>query len=91
MTYKAEVEEGGEQMAVSHVAFVEGSPFTFATDSALSFLSVSPPYPFGGSGLVGRDATGRRTWSGSLVASFPGDPDVSLTGPQYRTSLTRQW
>jgi hypothetical protein len=83
--------EGGEEFGVSHEAFVEASPLTFATDDALSFLSISPPYPFGGSGLVQRKANGSRAWSGSLDVSFPGDPDVPLTGPQFQTFLARQW
>ncbi len=89
--YEAEVEEGGEQLARWHDASVEASPLTFATDDALSYLSLSPPYPFAGTGLVERAGDGSRNWSGSLDVSFPGDPGVALTGPQFRTFLTRQW
>jgi hypothetical protein len=89
--YTVTDESGGEQVAVSHYAFVEASPLTFVTDSALSFASVSPPYPFSGTGLIQRNANGSRVWSGSLAVSFPGDPGVSLTGPEFKTDLLREW
>lgn len=89
--YEATVESGGEQMATYREAYVEASPLTFATDRALSFLSISPPFPYSGTGLVQRNPDGSRSWSGSLAVSFPGDPDVPLTGPEYQTKFTRQW
>jgi len=89
--YEAMAESGGEEMATYRQAFVEASPRTFATDQALSFLSVSPPYPFSGTGLVQRNPNGSRSWSGNLGVSFPGVSDFALTGPEFRTFLTRQW
>ncbi|MGN6217681.1 MAG: hypothetical protein ACTHN7_12140 [Solirubrobacterales bacterium] len=89
--YEAIDESGGEQVAIYRYAYVEDSPLTFATDSALSFAGISPPYPFSGIGLLQRNPDGSRAWSGSLAASFPGDPDASLTGPQFKTQLLREW
>ncbi len=89
--YEATDESGGEQVAVYRYAFVEASPLTFATDSALSFAGVSAPYPFSGIGSIQRNPDGSRAWSGSLAVSFPGDPGVGLTGPQFKTSLIREW
>lgn len=89
--YEAVAETGGEQMATYRHAFVEASPQTFATDGPLSFLSVSPPYPFSGTGLVQRNANGSRSWSGTLGVSFPGDAALGLTGPAFRTFFARQW
>jgi hypothetical protein len=89
--YAAVDETGGEQMATFRRAFVEASPQTFATDGPLSFLSVSPPYPFSGTGLIQRNANGSRSWTGTLGVSFPGDADIGLTGPEFRTFFARQW
>lgn len=89
--YEAIDESGGEHIAIYHYAYVEASPLTFATDSALSFASVSPPYPFGGTGSIQRNPDGSRVWSGSLTVSFPGDPGVGLTGPEFKTELLREW
>lgn len=89
--YTVTDESGGERVAVYHHARVEASPLTFATNDALTFASVSPPYPFSGTGLVARNADGSRSWTGSLAVSFPGDARVELTGPEFKTQLTRQW
>lgn len=84
-------EAGGGRVAVFRHAYARSSPHTFATDDALSFASVSPSFPFSGTGLIRRRSDGSRSWSGSLTVSFPGDPRLQLTGPQFRTQLTRQW
>jgi hypothetical protein len=89
--YLAIAEQGAGQIAIYHAAYAEASPLTFATDSALSFASLTPPPPFSGTGSLQRDAEGVRTWTGSLAVSFPGDPDVLLTGSQFKTELTRSW
>jgi hypothetical protein len=90
-SYFATDESGGDQFGISRYAYVEASPLTFATDDALRFASISPPYPFGGSGLIERNPDGSRAWTGSLSVSFPGAPDVALTGAQFKTQLLRQW
>lgn len=84
-------ESGGDRVAVYRQAYVEASPLTFATDQALGFASVSPPYPFSGTGQIQRNADGSRSWTGSLAVSFPGDAVVGLAGPEFKTQLTRQW
>lgn len=89
--YAASDESGGGAYAVYRRAYAEASPLTFATDDALSFASVSPPFPFSGTGQVQRSPDGSRSWSGSLAVSFPGEPPVALTGPRFRTQLLRQW
>ncbi len=89
--YSAIAESVEGRVATYRFAYVEASPLTFVTDNALSFASLSPPYPFSGTGSLQRNPNGSRTWTGSLAVSFPGAPDLPLTGPQYRTRLTRSW
>lgn len=87
--YEVFTEHSEGQLAIGRFAFAIASPLTFATDDALSFASVSPPAPFSGTGSLERNPDGSRTWSGSLAASFPGAPDVPLTGSQFKTQLAR--
>jgi hypothetical protein len=89
--YVAISEQSQGQIAIYRDAYVQASPRTFATDSALSFASVSPPPPFSGTGTLRRAANGSRSWAGSLAVSFLGAADVPLAGPQFRTALTRSW
>jgi hypothetical protein len=79
------------RLAVLHVAHAEGSEKRLASDPALSFASVTPPSPFSGSADVRHEADGRKVWSGNLTASFPGAPDVPLSGPDFKTILARSW
>lgn len=90
-SYSIVDEAGGEQLAIIRRAYAKASPLTFATDDALSFASISPPFPFRGTGLIQRRPDGSRSWSGSLAVSFPGDPNVTLTRPGFKTALVRQW
>jgi hypothetical protein len=86
------LEEGVEgRLAILHLAFAPASPLTFASDPALSFASVSPPAPFSGSGDLRHNPDGSKSWTGTLSVSFPGAPDVPLTGPGFKTVLTRSW
>jgi hypothetical protein len=89
--YYAIAEQGEGQIGIYRVAYATTSPLTFATDGALSFASLSPPYPFSGTGSLQRNLNGSRTWTGSLAVTFPGDPNVALDGPDFRTRLTRSW
>ncbi|MET0557255.1 MAG: hypothetical protein ABW065_01095 [Solirubrobacterales bacterium] len=79
------------RLAVLHVAHAEGSEKRLASDPALSFASVSPPAPFGGSADLRHGPDGRKLWTGTLTASFPGAPDVALTGADFKTVLARSW
>lgn len=79
------------QLGIAHFAFVHAAPAAFQVDSSLSSATVTPPPPFSGSATLGHDAAGNKLWSGSLTVSFPGAPDVPLTGPQFRTRLVRSF
>jgi hypothetical protein len=84
-------EESLGALAVFRLAVVRASPATFAFDNALSLAGVTPPAPFSGSASFQRAPTGAKIWAGSLAVSFPGEPGVPLTGPRFRTQLTRSW
>lgn len=78
-------------LAIYRFAFALASPLTFAVDDALSLAGVTPPPPFSGSASFQRDVSGVKSWSGSLAVSFPGAPDVPLTGSQFKAQLIRSW
>lgn len=78
-------------IAVVREALAIARPSSFLVDDTLSSASVSPPPPFSGSGSFQHNADGTTSWTGSLAASFPGAPDVPLTGSQFTTELTREW
>jgi hypothetical protein len=62
------------------------SDFTF--DHLLSVASVTPPPPFLGAATFRRPHQGARpSWAGSLTVSFPGAPEVSLTGPAFTSAI----
>jgi hypothetical protein len=79
------------RLAIYRTAYVRTSSPTFSADAPLSSASLSPPAPFNGSGSFQRGPHGAKLWTGSLSVSFPGEPDVPLTGPQFKTQLTRSW
>jgi hypothetical protein len=79
------------RLAVIHIAHAEGSEKRLASDPALTFAGVTPPAPFSGSADLRHDPDGRKRWSGTLTASFPGAPDFPLTGPDFKTVLARSW
>ncbi len=85
----AEVDQTVGSLAIDRLAIAHGRARAFATDSALSFATISPTAPFDGTGSLTRDPTGSRLWNGSLTVDFPGAPDVPLTGPPFKTTLTR--
>jgi hypothetical protein len=76
-------------LAIFRGAFANASPQRFAFDPSLSFASVSPPLPFTGTGTIERTPSGVKTWTGTLAVSFPGAPDVPLTGLPFKTFLSR--
>jgi hypothetical protein len=78
-------------LAIYRAAFRVAPPSAFASDNTLSFAAVNPPAPFSGHGSLQRDSDGSRLWTGSLAVSFPGEPDVPLTGAQFKTQLVSGW
>lgn len=68
-----------------------GPRSSFTSDPRVSFGSVHPPRPFVGSATLRRGPRGKRTWTGDLEATFPGGERVPLTGPEFRTRLSRSF
>jgi len=79
------------KLAIYRSVYAKGPAADFGFQASLSQASFRPPKPFSGVGIFRRDPQGAKLWSGSLAASFPGEPRVSLTGAQFKTQLTRSW
>ncbi len=73
------------------LAYALGPRSSFASDPQVSFGTVRPPAPFVGTATLRREAGGRRSWTGTLAATFPGEEPVSLVGPQFHTTLARSF
>jgi hypothetical protein len=73
------------------IAYAVGPQSSFASDPRVSFGTVRPPKPFSGSATLRREPGGRRSWTGTLAARFPGEDPVSLVGPQFHTTLSRSF
>jgi len=63
----------------------------FASDPEVSFGTVHPPKPFVGSATLRRGPHGKRSWTGTLAATFPGGETVPLTGTRFHTTLSRSF
>jgi hypothetical protein len=79
------------RLAIYRTAYVRAPSKVFSANGSLSSASLSPPAPFSGAGSLQRGPQGAKLWTGSLSVSFPGEPHVPLTGPQFKTQLTRSW
>jgi hypothetical protein len=73
------------------VAYAVGPQSSFASNPQVSFGTVRPPAPFSGAATLARGAGGKRSWTGTLAATFPGEAPVSLVGPQFHTTLSRSF
>jgi hypothetical protein len=73
------------------LAYAVGPQSSFSSDPKVSYGTVHPPAPFSGSATLRREPGGRRSWTGTLAATFPGEEVVPLTGPQFHTSLSRSF
>ncbi|MBS1863499.1 MAG: hypothetical protein JSS68_17515 [Actinobacteria bacterium] len=73
------------------LAYAVGPRSTFASDPKVSYGTVHPPAPFTGSATLRRQPGGNRSWTGTLAATFPGEEAISLTGPEFHTSLSRSF
>ncbi len=71
--------------------YAVGPRSTFVSDPRVSFGRVRPPKPFLGYGTLRRGPHGKRFWTGTLAATFPGEERVSLVGPQFHTTLARSF
>jgi hypothetical protein len=83
--FRAAEFESGTPMVISREVWTTGTPQAFTYDNALTNATAQPPPPFQGLATfqsTRRNGFGRDgTFTGSLSASFPGGPTVSLTDP----------
>jgi hypothetical protein len=73
------------------LAYALGPRSSFVSDPRVSFGKVEPPKPFVGTATLRRQQGGKRTWTGTLAATFPGEESVSLVGTQFHTTLSRSF
>jgi len=79
------------RIGILSTAYALGPRKSFVSDPQVSFGKVHPPRPFFGTATLQRGTDGRRTWSGTLAASFPGQGKVALTGSEFHTALSRSF
>jgi hypothetical protein len=89
--YVALQERSEGQIGIYNYAFAKAPGASFFTSPQLTAAKVAPPGPFSGSATLTRAADGTRTWSGNLSVAFPGASHVALTGPQFKTRLSRSF
>ncbi len=73
------------------IDYALGPASTFVSDPKVSFGTVRPPKPFVGSATLRRLPNGKRSWTGTLAATFPGEETVPLTGEEFHTTLSRSF
>jgi hypothetical protein len=79
------------QIGILNLAYALGPASSFVSDPQVSYGAVHPPKPFVGDATLRRGPGGKRAWSGTLAAVFPGAGQVSLTGTQFHTTLARSF
>lgn len=83
--FTAETQEHVEGLSIRRFVTEMAPRSSFAVRPHLRGATVTPPPPFSGTASFGRRSDGvPASWSGSLSVSFPGKPDVPLTGPDFR-------
>jgi hypothetical protein len=87
----ASVARSEGSLGVYRFAFALASPLAFVANDALSLAGVTPPPPFSGNATLQRATNGAKSWAGPLAVSFPGAPQVPLTGSQFKVQLIRGW
>jgi hypothetical protein len=84
--FSASVREALGRVAIIRYAFDKGGKRSFTHNSRLTTSHVHPAgSPFSGSA----DYKSPDEWTGPLSVSFPGEPDMSLTGPGFTVGLRR--
>jgi hypothetical protein len=81
----SEREDAG-RVAIRRIAIEGGRKSWFTFDPNLTSAHLEPT----GSAFVGTaDLSSSNEWTGTLAASFPGDPSVPLAGPEFIAGLGR--
>jgi hypothetical protein len=79
------------RIGVLSLAYALGPRSSFVSDPQVSHGVVKPPRPFSGTATLQRGPHGKRSWTGTLAATFPGAGTVSLVGTQFHTTLARSF
>jgi hypothetical protein len=79
------------QIGLLSYDYALGPKSSFTSDPRVSYGKVDPPKPFVGSATLQRGPHGKRTWTGDLEATFPGEETVPLTGTEFHTTLSRSF
>jgi len=85
-SFHASLGEKVEGMNIERSAKTPGKKGSF-TSAGTTRGSVHPPAPFVGSALFRHPAGKPATWTGSLMVSLPGAPEVPLAGEGFAASL----
>jgi hypothetical protein len=75
-------------VAISRDVIVSGVNSGFNADAGLNSATLAPSAPFAGSGSFEQIDPYTTRWAGPLAVSFPGRPDVPLTGRDFTWSLS---
>jgi hypothetical protein len=90
--FRAESVENGKAVDITRTVEVLGPPRSFTVDGARTRAVVMPPPPFSGSATLTQERPSffsqpDPSWAGDLRVTFPGAPDVPLTGPGFEAHL----
>ncbi len=88
ISFRAAMHERRGRMTVDRDLDEAGDELDFAYDESLRELSLSPPFPFAGTGHFGRTGAGG-SWTGSLVGPA-GDAEDPATEPRFQARLYRE-
>ena len=80
--------ESAGRVVVNRTAFLDADGGAFVFDPTLNSATIVPPDPFAGGATFQRTGDFGSSWQGDLTISFPGKPNVPLTGRGFSWSLT---
>jgi hypothetical protein len=78
-----------DDLGTFRVAFASAPRSDLKAVRTLSSARVKGVAPFAGTATLSRAKNGSRRWTGDLTASFLGEPDVAMTGPLFKSRLSR--
>ncbi|HEX4752923.1 MAG TPA: hypothetical protein VH268_08490 [Solirubrobacterales bacterium] len=79
------------RIGILSYAYALGPRSSFVSDPKVSYGTVTPPKPFVGTATLRREPGGKRSWTGTLAAAFPGEGSVPLVGTDFHTTLARSF
>jgi hypothetical protein len=83
--FTAEADEKIEDVSVRRSVTELAPVASFVVSPHLRRATVTPPAPFSGTATFERHGKSMPpSWTGSLSVSFPGRPNLPLTGPRFR-------